>query len=43
MQFLAIDFDKKTYEKDVTAFWNTCTELNIPVKEILQKKEKQFL
>lgn len=29
--FLAIDFDKKIYEKDVTAFWNTCTELNIPV------------
>lgn len=29
--FLAIDFDKKTYEKDVTAFWNTCTELNVPI------------
>lgn len=29
--FLAIDFDKKTYEKDVTAFWNICDELNIPV------------
>ena len=29
--FLAIDFDKKTYEKDVIAFWNTCDELNIPV------------
>lgn len=29
--FLAIDFDKKTYEKDVIAFWNTCDELNIPI------------
>ena len=29
--FLAIDFDKKTYEKDVSAFWNICDELNIPV------------
>ena len=29
--FLAIDFDKKTYEKDVTTFWNTCAELNIPI------------
>ena len=29
--FLAIDFDKKTYEKDVIAFWNICDELHIPV------------
>lgn len=29
--FLAIDFDKKTYEKDVIAFWNTCDELGIPI------------
>lgn len=29
--FLAIDFDKKTYEKDVSAFWNICDELDIPV------------
>ena len=29
--FLAIDFDKKTYEKDVVAFWNICDELNIPI------------
>lgn len=29
--FLAIDFDKKTFEKDVTEFWNTCDELNIPI------------
>ncbi|MBO5349214.1 MAG: DEAD/DEAH box helicase [Clostridia bacterium] len=29
--FLVIDFDKKTYEKDVIAFWNTCDELNIPL------------
>lgn len=29
--FLAIDFDKKTYEKDVIAFWNTCDELDIPI------------
>lgn len=29
--FLAIDFDKKTYEKDVSAFWNICDELSIPV------------
>ena len=29
--FLAIDFDKKTYEKDVTAFWNLCDELDIPM------------
>lgn len=29
--FLAIDFDKRTYEQDVTAFWSTCDELNIPI------------
>lgn len=29
--FLAIDFDKKTYEQDVIAFWSTCDELNIPI------------
>lgn len=29
--FLAIDFDKKTYEEDVIAFWNVCDELGIPV------------
>ncbi|MDR2640064.1 MAG: hypothetical protein LBC61_01675 [Candidatus Peribacteria bacterium] len=29
--FLAIDFDKKTFEKDVIAFWDTCNELNIPM------------
>ncbi len=29
--FLAIDFDKKTYEKDVSAFWSICDELNIPL------------
>ncbi len=29
--FLVIDFDKKTYEKDVIAFWNICDELNIPI------------
>ena len=29
--FLAIDFDKETYEKDVSAFWSVCDELNIPV------------
>ena len=29
--FLAIDFDKKNYEKDVIEFWNICDELNIPV------------
>lgn len=29
--FLAIDFDKKTYEKDVIAFWNICDELNVPI------------
>lgn len=29
--FLAIDFDKKTYEKDVIAFWDICDEFNIPV------------
>ena len=29
--FLAIDFDKKTYEEDVIAFWNLCDELGIPV------------
>ncbi|MBR0350236.1 MAG: DEAD/DEAH box helicase [Clostridia bacterium] len=29
--FLAIDFDKKTYEKDVITFWNICDELHIPV------------
>ena len=28
--FLAIDFDKKTYEEDVIAFWNVCDELGIP-------------
>lgn len=29
--FLAIDFDKATYEKDAVAFWNTCDELRVPV------------
>lgn len=29
--FLAIDFDKKTFEKDVAAFWNICDELDIPI------------
>lgn len=29
--FLAIDFDKKTYEKDVNAFWSICDDLNIPI------------
>ena len=29
--FLVIDFDEKTYEKDVIAFWNTCDQLNIPI------------
>ena len=29
--FLAIDFDKKTYEKDVIAFWNICDKFNIPI------------
>ena len=29
--FLAIDFDNKTYEKDVIAFWNTCDDLGIPI------------
>lgn len=29
--FLAIDFDKKTYEKDVSAFCSICDELNIPI------------
>ena len=29
--FLAIDFDKKTYEKDVSAFWSICDELNVPI------------
>ena len=29
--FLAIDFDKKTYEEDVIAFWNVCDELGVPI------------
>ena len=29
--FLAIDFDKENCERDVTAFWNTCDELEIPM------------
>lgn len=29
--FLAIDFDKKTYEKDVSAFWSICDDLNLPI------------
>ena len=29
--FLAIDFDKKTYQKDVRAFWDMCDEFMIPV------------
>ena len=29
--FLAIDFDKKTYEKDVSEFWSICDECNIPI------------
>ena len=31
--FLAIDFDKKTYEKDVSAFWNICDELSISFRK----------
>lgn len=29
--FIVIDFDKKTFEEDVIAFWNICDELNIPI------------
>ena len=29
--FLAIDFDKKTFEEDVVQFWDICDEVNIPV------------
>ena len=29
--FLAIDFDKSTYEKDVISFWNLCDELDVPI------------
>ena len=29
--FLAIDFDKKTYEKDVAEFWSICDKFDIPV------------
>lgn len=29
--FLAIDFDKSTYEKDVISFWNICDELDVPI------------
>ena len=29
--FLATDFDQKTYENDVSAFWSICDELDIPV------------
>lgn len=29
--FLAIDFDKNTYEKDVAQFWNICDEVRIPI------------
>lgn len=29
--FLAIDFDKKTFEADVSAFWNICDDLNVPI------------
>ena len=29
--FLAIDFDKKTYEKDVSAFGSICDDLNVPI------------
>ena len=29
--FLAIDFDKETYEKDVSAFWSICDDLNVPI------------
>ncbi|MBM7691302.1 hypothetical protein JOC77_000707 [Peribacillus deserti] len=28
--FLAVDFDKKNWEKDVRAFINTCKDLNVP-------------
>ena len=30
-KFLAIDFDKKTFERDVAEFWSICDELNIPI------------
>ena len=29
--FLAIDFDDKTFEKDVSAFWEVCDEFKIPI------------
>ena len=29
--FLAIDFDKENYKKDVPAFWNVCDELGVPI------------
>lgn len=29
--FLVIDFDKENFEKDVTAFWNMCDELSVPI------------
>ena len=28
--FLAVDFDKKSWQKDVQAFFSTCKELNVP-------------
>ena len=28
--FLAVDFDKKNWQKDVQAFIDTCKELNVP-------------
>lgn len=29
--FLAIDFDKSTYQEDVQAFWSLCDEMSIPI------------
>jgi hypothetical protein len=29
--FLAIDFDEKSFEKDVIAFWDICNEFSIPI------------
>ena len=28
--FLAVDFDKKTWQEDASAFWETCRELGVP-------------
>ena len=41
--FLAIDFDKKTFEKDVAAFWNICDELDIYANDLFDSSNNKIV